>query len=77
MPDITISTDIIVGFPGETNEEFEDTIDLLERVRYDTVFSFIYSKRAGTPAATMEDVISPEEKKKPGIQQVSLIAGSV
>lgn len=63
MPDITISTDIIVGFPGETNEEFEDTIDLLERVRYDTVFSFIYSKRAGTPAATMEDVISPEEKK--------------
>lgn len=63
MPGITISTDIIVGFPGETNEEFEDTIDLLERVRYDTVFSFIYSKRAGTPAATMEDVISPEEKK--------------
>ncbi len=63
MPDITISTDIIVGFPGETTEEFEDTIDLLERVRYDTVFSFIYSKRTGTPAATMEDVISPEEKK--------------
>lgn len=63
MPDITISTDIIVGFPGETTEEFEDTLDLLERVRYDTVFSFIYSKRTGTPAATMEDVISPEEKK--------------
>lgn len=63
MPDITISTDIIVGFPGETNEEFEDTIDLLERVRYDTVFSFIYSKRSGTPAAEMEDVITPEEKK--------------
>lgn len=63
MPDITISTDIIVGFPGETTEEFEDTLDLLERVRYDTVFSFIYSKRAGTPAAIMEDVISEEEKK--------------
>lgn len=63
MPNITISTDIIVGFPGETTEEFEDTIDLLERVRYDTVFSFIYSKRTGTPAATMDDVISPEEKK--------------
>lgn len=63
MPDITISTDIIVGFPGETNEEFEDTIDLLEKVRYDTVFSFIYSKRTGTPAATMEDVITPEDKK--------------
>lgn len=63
MPDITISTDIIVGFPGETNEEFEDTIDLLQKVRYDTVFSFIYSKRTGTPAATMEDVITPEDKK--------------
>ena len=63
MPEITISTDIIVGFPGETTEEFEDTLDLLKRVRYDTVFSFIYSKRSGTPAATMEDVISPEEKK--------------
>lgn len=63
MPEITISTDIIVGFPGETTEEFEDTIDLLERVRYDTVFSFIYSKRRGTPAASMPDVISDEEKK--------------
>lgn len=63
MPEITISTDIIVGFPGETTEEFEDTLELLERVRYDTVFSFIYSKRAGTPAATMEDVITAEEKK--------------
>ena len=63
MPGITISTDIIVGFPGETTEEFEDTIDLLEKVRYDTVFSFIYSKRTGTPAAKMEDVISEEEKK--------------
>ena len=63
MPDITISTDIIVGFPGETNEEFEDTIDLLQKVRYDTVFSFIYSKRTGTPAATMDDVITPEDKK--------------
>lgn len=63
MPEITISTDIIVGFPGETTEEFEDTLDLLERVRYDTVFSFIYSKRRGTPAAVMADVISEEEKK--------------
>lgn len=63
MPGITITTDIIVGFPGETTEEFDDTIDLLERVRYDSVFSFIYSKRAGTPAATMDDVISDDEKK--------------
>lgn len=64
MPDITLTTDIIVGFPGETNEEFLDTIDVLKAVRYDTIFSFIYSKRPGTPAAKMEDVLTPEEKKK-------------
>ena len=64
MPDITLTTDIIVGFPGETNEEFEDTMSILEEVRYDTIFSFIYSKRPGTPAAEMEDVISSEEKKQ-------------
>ena len=64
MPSITLTTDIIVGFPGETTEEFEDTLDVLKKVRYDTIFSFIYSKRPGTPAAKMEDVISAEEKKK-------------
>lgn len=63
MPDITLTTDIIVGFPGETKEEFSDTLDILKKVRYDTIFSFIYSKRPGTPAASWEDVISPEEKK--------------
>ncbi len=63
MPDITLTTDIIVGFPGETTKEFEDTLTVLKEVRYDTIFSFIYSKRPGTPAAQMEDVISPEEKK--------------
>ncbi len=63
MPDIALTTDIIVGFPGETTEQFEDTIKILEEVRYDTIFSFIYSKRPGTPASEMEDVISPEEKK--------------
>ena len=64
MPDITLTTDIIVGFPGETKEDFEHTIDVLEKVRYDTIFSFIYSKRGGTPAAIMEDPISMEEKKE-------------
>ncbi len=63
MPDITLTTDIIVGFPGETTEEFEDTLDVLKQVRYDTIFSFIYSRRPGTPAAKMEDVITDEEKK--------------
>ena len=64
MPDIALTTDIIVGFPGETNEEFLDTLTVLREVRYDTIFSFIYSKRPGTPAAKMEDVITPEDKKR-------------
>ncbi|MBQ4528120.1 MAG: tRNA (N6-isopentenyl adenosine(37)-C2)-methylthiotransferase MiaB [Clostridia bacterium] len=64
MPGITLTTDIIVGFPGETKEEFEDTLDVLRKVRYDTIFSFIYSKRAGTPAAVMDDVLTHEEKKE-------------
>lgn len=64
MPDIVLTTDIIVGFPGETNEDFNETIDVLEKVRYDTIFSFIYSKRPGTPAAVMEDCLSDEEKHK-------------
>ena len=63
MPGITLTTDIIVGFPGETTEEFQDTIDVLKQVRYDTIFSFIYSRRPGTPAAKMNDVITDEEKK--------------
>ena len=64
MPDITLTTDIIVGFPGETKEEFADTLDVLKKVRYDTIFSFIYSKRPGTPAAAMDDVLTAEEKKE-------------
>lgn len=64
MPDIALTTDIIVGFPGETNEEFEDTLRVLRDVEYDTIFSFIYSKRPGTPASKMDDVISPEDKKR-------------
>lgn len=64
MPDIVLTTDIIVGFPGETNEEFEETIEVLKEVRYDTIFSFIYSKRNGTPAAKMEDCLTDEEKHR-------------
>ena len=62
VPDITISTDIIVGFPGETEEEFEDTLKLTEEVRYDSAFTFLYSIREGTPAAKREDQI-PEDNK--------------
>ncbi len=62
LPDVSLTTDIIVGFPNETKEDFEETIHVLEAVRFDSVFSFIYSKREGTPAAVMEDAISDEEK---------------
>lgn len=60
MPDISLTTDIIVGFPGETEEDFQDTLDIVERVQYDQAFTFIYSKRSGTPAAVMENQI-PED----------------
>lgn len=63
MPGIAISTDIIVGFPTETNEDFEDTLDVVKKVGYDMVYNFIYSRRKGTPAAEMEFVLSDEEIK--------------
>ena len=62
VPDIVLTTDIIVGFPGETAEDFEDTLSLIKLVKYDSVFSFIYSKRPGTPASEIEDNTSDEEK---------------
>jgi len=62
--DIAISTDIIVGFPGETEEDFQATLDLLEQVEYDSVFSFKYSKRPNTPALQYEDQIPEEEKQR-------------
>lgn len=64
MPDIVLTTDIIVGFPGETDEDFEETVKVLKEAEYDTIFSFIYSKRVGTPAADMTDVMSEEQKHK-------------
>jgi tRNA-2-methylthio-N6-dimethylallyladenosine synthase len=63
IPDIVLTSDVIVGFPGETTEEFEDTLKLIQEVRYDALFTFIYSPRQGTPAAAMDDPLSPEEKK--------------
>lgn len=64
IPDVVLTTDIIVGFPGETDEQFEDTLSLVREVQYDSAFTFIYSPREGTPAADMEDNISMEVKKQ-------------
>ena len=63
MPDISISTDIIVGFPGETEEDFLETLDVVRRVRFDAAFTFIYSKREGTPAASYKDQVDPAKVK--------------
>ena len=63
LPDIALTTDIIVGFPGETEEDFEETLDVVSKVRYDSAYTFIYSKRSGTPAASMEDQV-PEDVVK-------------
>ena len=64
MPELVLTSDVIVGFPGETEEEFEDTISLIENVRYDALFTFIFSPRAGTPAAKMDDPTPKEEKNR-------------
>lgn len=68
IPDIAITTDIIVGFPGETLEDVEETIDVIKKVKYDNAFTFIYSKRTGTPAASMEQV--PEDIVRKGFDKV-------
>ncbi len=64
IPDVTLSSDIIVGFPGETYEDFCQTLDLVRQVEYDFLFTFIYSKRVGTKAAQMEDPVLAQEKSK-------------
>ena len=63
VPDISLTTDIIVGFPGETEEDFQETLDVVKKVRFDSAFTFIYSKRTGTPAAVMENQV-PEDVVK-------------
>ena len=64
MPELVLTSDVIVGFPGETEEEFEDTLRLIERVRYDALFTFIFSPRPGTPAAKMDDPTPKAEKNR-------------
>lgn len=69
IPDIAITTDIIVGFPGETPEDLEETIDVVRKVKFDNAFTFIYSKRTGTPAAAMDNQV-PEEQVKIGFDKL-------
>src|SRR5262249_42042311 len=64
VPGLALSTDVIVGFPGETAAEFESTLDLVRRARFDQIYSFLYSPRPGTPAAALEDDVDPSEKKE-------------
>lgn len=64
MPNVSISTDIILGFPGETREDFEETMDLMKQVRFDSAFTYLYSRRTGTPAADLEDQVGEEEKHR-------------
>ena len=64
IPNLTLSTDIIVGFPGETDEEFEDTLDVVEKVKFEQVYMFIYSRRVGTPGDKMENQVPDEIKHK-------------
>ena len=69
IPDIGITTDIIVGFPGETDEDFRDTLDVVREINFENAYMFSYSKRTGTPAATLEEQI-PEQVKKERLQQL-------
>ena len=64
MPDLVLTSDVIVGFPGETEEEFEETISLIQQIHYDSLFTFLFSPRPGTPAASMEDPTPKEEKNR-------------
>lgn len=64
IPNLTLSTDIIVGFPGETDEEFEDTLDIVRKVKFEQVYMFIYSRRVGTPGDKMPNQVPEEIKHK-------------
>ena len=76
VPSASITTDIIVGFPGETDEDFQDTIELVKELRFDSAFTFIYSARTGTLAAKMKDQI-PLAVKKSRLQQLMQVQNEI
>ena len=76
LPDVSLTTDIIVGFPGETEEDFEDTLDVVRKAQFDSAYTFIYSKRTGTPAASMENQI-PEDVVKERFNRLLETVGEV
>lgn len=76
VPDLSLTTDIIVGFPGETEEDFQETLDVVQKARFDSAFTFIYSKRSGTPAAQMEDQI-PEDVVHERFDRLLKVVGEV
>ena len=73
IPGVVFSTDIIVGFPEETEEDFEDTLDVVDKVKFEQVFMFIYSRRVGTPADNMENQV-PEEVKHERFSRLKVVA---
>ena len=76
MPEVSLTTDLIVGFPGETDEDFEELLAFLKEIRYDAAYTFIYSKRSGTPAAEMEDQV-PEDVKKARLQRLMEVQNEI
>ena len=76
VPDASITTDLIVGFPGETAADFQQMLDFLREIRYDAAYTFLYSKRSGTPAAEMEDQV-PQEVKKARLQELMDLQNSI
>ncbi len=77
IPNLTLSTDIIVGFPGETDEEFEDTLDVVRKVNFEQVYMFIYSRRVGTPGDKMQNQIPEEQKHKRFDQLKALVESQI
>ena len=76
MPEVSLTTDLIVGFPGETEEDFEELLAFLKEIRYDAAYTFIYSKRSGTPAAEMAEQV-PEDVKKARLQKLMEVQNEI